>query len=418
MKSKILLSSALLVTALAANAQQSNKAYAITGDGTKDFLWMNIRQVDLSTGKVEKTIFQRSKTNFTMTDAASKKTIDQSFNTDGNIFASKDYPTGTFVAGAAYDRRSNKLFFIPMRMGELRWLDLDSKQDAPKFYTISSPLLKVSAVATDEANHITRMVIGADGNGYAITNDGNSVIRFTTGKKPVITDLGNLIDDEKNGGISIHNKCTSWGGDMVADAFGKLYIISASHSVFSIDLNSRVATYKGAITGLPGGYTTNGAAVDAEGNIIVSSANVFEGYYKLKLDDLKAVKMEGSDVVYNASDLANGNLLLQKEADAAKKFVVVEDLPKIAINTDNRVFPNPVTGSTFKVLFDNNKNGVYTLILTDITGRPLQSKKVTIVKGQQTETISLNGSPAKGTYMLKALDEKNQVVFTEKLIIQ
>jgi len=417
MKSKILLSSALLVTALAANAQQSNKAYAITGDGTKDFLWMNIRQVDLSTGQVEKTIFQRSKSNFTMTDAASKRTVDQSFNTDGNIFASKDYPTGTFVAGAAYDRRTNKLFFIPMRMGELRWLDLDSKADAPKFYTLSSPLLKVSAVAADEANHITRMVIGADGNGYAITNDGNSVIRFTTGKKPVITDLGNLIDDEKNGGISIHNKCTSWGGDMVADAFGKLYIISASHSVFSIDLNTHIATYKGAITGLPGGYTTNGAAVDADGNIIVSSANVFEGYFKVKLDDLKAVKMEGSDVVYNASDLANGNLLLQKEADAARKFVVVEE-PKIALSNDNRVFPNPVTGSTFKVLFDNNKNGLYTLVLTDITGRPLQSKKVTIVKGQQTETISLNGRPAKGTYMLKALDEKNQVVFTEKVIIQ
>ena len=38
----------------------------------------------------------------------------------------------------------------------------------------------------------------ADGNGYAITNDGNHLIRFTTGKKTVITDFGNLIDAETN----------------------------------------------------------------------------------------------------------------------------------------------------------------------------------------------------------------------------
>lgn len=419
MKSKILLSSALLMTAFAATAQQSgNKAYAITGDGNKDFLWMNIRQVDLSTGTVEKTIFQRSKTSYTLVDAVSKKMSDQTAITDGNVFSAKNYPTGTFVAGAAYDKRSNKLFFVPMRTGELRWLDLDSKDGAPKFYSISSPLLKVSATATDEAFHITRMVIGADGNGYAITNDGNSILKFTTGKKPVITDLGNLIDDEKNAGISVHNKCTSWGGDMVADAFGKLYIISASHYVFAIDLATRVATLKGSITGLPGGYTTNGAAVDVDGNIIVSSANVFEGYYKVKLDDLKAERMEGSDKVYNASDLANGNLLLQKEADAARQFVVVKDLPKAGINSDNRVFPNPVTGSSFKVLFDGNKNGVYTLVLTDITGRPIQTRKVTISKGQQTETVNLLSRPAKGTYMLKALDDRQQIIFTEKVIVQ
>ncbi len=416
MKSKFLLTS-LLFTAVAAQAQQNNKAYAITGDGNKDFVWMNIRQVNLSTGAVEKTIFQRGKTNFTLTDATSKKVVEPSAFADGNVFAAKDYPTGTFVAGAAYDRRGNKLFFVPMRTGELRWLDLDSKGDVLRFNTMSSPLLKVSATATDEAYHITRMVIGADGNGYAITNDGNSLLRFTTGKRPVITDLGNLIDDEKNGGISVHNKCSSWGGDMVADAFGKLYIISASHSVFEVDINSRIATYKGSITGLPGNYTTNGAAVDADGNIIVSSANVFEGYFKVKLDDLTAVKMEGSDVIYNASDLANGNLLRQKEADAAQKFVVTE-LPKIDLNSDNHVFPNPVTGSSFKVLFDGTKNGVYTLVLTDITGRPLQSQKVSIVKGQQTETVNLVGKPAKGTYMLKALDAQQQLLFTEKIIIQ
>ena len=417
MKSKLLLTSSFLIAAFGSYAQ-TNKAYAITGDGNKDFLWMNIRQVDLATGKVEKTIFRRSKTNFSLTDATSKKVTDQSAFADGNVYAAKDYPTGTYVAGAAYDKRTNKLFFVPMRTGELRWLDLDSKSDAPKFYSISSNLLKVSASATDEANHITRMVIAADGYGYAITNDGNSLIRFSTGKSPVITDLGSLVDDSKNAGISVHNKCTSWGGDMIADAFGKLYIISASHSVFVVDVNNRVATYKGAITGLPAGYTTNGAAVDAEGNIVVSSANVFEGYFRVKLDDLAATKIEGSDVVYNASDLANGNMLLQKEANKANKFAFTKETPKVEFSGDNRIFPNPVTSSSFKVLFDGNNEGNYTIILSDIAGRGVQSTKVNLVKGQQAQTVNLNSKPSKGTYMVKVVDEKQQVLFTEKLMIQ
>ncbi|MEI9956836.1 MAG: hypothetical protein WDM90_11155 [Ferruginibacter sp.] len=52
----------------------------------------------------------------------------------------------------------------------------------PNFYQEKTTLLNTNDLA-DEANHITRMDIAADGNGYAITNDGNHLIRFTTGKK-------------------------------------------------------------------------------------------------------------------------------------------------------------------------------------------------------------------------------------------
>ena len=419
MKMKLLLTFSLIITALAATAQQSNKAWAITGDGNKDFMWMNVRQVDLSTGTIEKTIFERSKTKFTITDAVSKKTVDQTAFADNNIFNASAYPTGTMVAGAAYDKRSNRLYFIPMRMGELRWIDLDSRSQSIKFYAMSSPELKVSTTAVDEADHITRMVIAADGNGYAISNDGNSFIKFTTAKKPVISNLGNLIDDEKNNGLSIHNKCSSWGGDMVADAFGKLYIISATHNVFDVDIKSRIATFRGTISGLPANYTTNGAAVDADGNIVVSSANAFEGYFRLKLSDLAATKIAGSDMVYNASDLANGNLLLQKEADEAASFAPVTKMPVMAkINSDSKIYPNPVTTASFKVLFDGKTEGAHTIIVTDIAGRGILSKKTNLVKGQQTETVTLTRKPTKGTYMVKVLNDKQQVVMTEKMIIQ
>jgi len=416
MNIKLLLTSGLIVASLASNAQ-SNKAYAITGDGNNDFLWMNIREVDLGSGQVTKTIFERSKSNFKLTDVATKVSVDQVAS--GNNIGSRQYPTSTMVAAAAFDKNSNKLFFFPMRMGELRWMDLNIKNETPQFYTVTSDLLKVAADPRDEANNFTRMVIAADGNGYAISNDGNQMIRFTTGKKPVITDLGNLVDDEANKGMSIHNKCSSWGGDMIADAFGKLYVISANHQVFMVDVDTRIATYKGAITGLPAGYTTNAAAVNADGDIVVSSATKFDGYFKLKLADLAAVKIEGSDIKYNSSDLAGSNLLLQKEKDAATKFAAVDSkLPALGTASDSKVFPNPVTTSSFSVLFDGKKEGKYTIILTDLAGRSMQSQVVNITKGTQTENVNLTSRPTKGMYIVKVIDENKQTVLTEKVLIQ
>ena len=416
MNIKLLLTSAFIVTSLASNAQ-SNKAYAITGDGNNDFLWMNIREVDLGSGQVTKTIFQRSQSNFTLTDIVTRKTVDQTATPD--VFNSGNYPTATMVAAAAYDKNSNKLFFFPMRMAELRWVDLNVKSETPQFYTLPSDALKVAADPRDEANNVTRMVIAADGNGYAITNDGNHLLKFTTGKKPVITDLGNLVDAESNTGMSVHNKCSSWGGDMLSDAFGKLYIISANHQVFVVDIESRIATYKGAITGLPAGYTTNAAAVNTDGDIVISSATKFDGYYKLKLADLAAVKIEGSDVKYNASDLAGSNLLLQKEADAANKFSMADSkLNPLGTSSEAKVFPNPVTASYFNVLFDGKKEGIYTIILSDLAGRTIQAKTVNITKGVQTENVNIIKRPAKGMYMVKVVDENKQTVITEKVMIQ
>ena len=416
MNIKLLLTSAFIVTSLASSAQ-SNKAYAITGDGNNDFTWMNIREVDLGSGQVNKTIFQHSQTNFILTDIATKISVDQTATT--NVFNSRNYPTSTMVAAAAYDKNSNKLFFFPMRMAELRWVDLNVKNQTPQFYTLASDALKVAADPRDEANNVTRMVIAADGNGYAVTNDGNHLLKFTTGKTPVITDLGNLVDAESSNGMSVHNKCSSWGGDMVADAFGKLYIISANHQVFVVDIQSRIATYKGAITGLPAGYTTNAAAVNTDGDIVISSATKFDGYYKMKLADLAAVKIEGSDVKYNASDLAGSNLLLQKEADAANKFSMADSkLSPLANSSESKVFPNPVTASYFNVLFDGKKEGTYTIILSDLAGRTVQTKIVNITKGAQTESVNIIKRPAKGMYMVKVLDENKQTVITEKVMIQ
>ena len=420
MKTKFLLSSTLALCSVAAMAQSSNKAYAITGDGNNDFLWMNIRQIDLKTGTVQKTLFDRKSATYSLTNVETKATTSAAAITDGNVYMNAAFPTGTFVAAAAYDNRSGKLFFMPMRHNELRWVDVNSNDATPHFYSLPSDALVKTNDNTDEAKHMTRMVIGANGKGYAISNDGNNVIEFTTGKKITITTLGGLADSELNKGVSIHNKCSSWGGDMVADAFGKLLIVSAMHQVFEVDINSRIATHKGTISGLPANYTSNGVAVDADGGLVVCSANVFEGYYRIKMEDLSATKIEGSDVKYNASDLAGSNLLYQKQADAAKKFDLAKGIlaSNSQLNFSNKIFPNPVTGSSFTIKLDGAKDGEYYVLIADLTGRAMQNSKVAVLKGQQIVKINVAGRPAKGSYLVTVLDGNKQNVFSDKLLIQ
>ncbi|MGB4844595.1 MAG: T9SS type A sorting domain-containing protein [Ferruginibacter sp.] len=406
MNLKFLLSTTFIATVLVSSAQDAGKTFAITGDGNHDFMWMNIRQLDITSGKIVKDIYQREKTAFVMLDADSKKQ---------SLAGQK--PTETLVAAAAYDRNQNKLFFTPMRVGELRWLDLNAKGDAQRYYTVTSSLLNTNEALNDEANHFTRMVIAADGNGYALTNDGSRLVKFTTGKKVTITDLGAVIDDESNKTISIRNKCTSWGGDMIADAYNKLYIISANRYVFVVDLETKKAKHIGYISGLPANYSTNGAAVDNDGNIVVASANTFAGYYKFSLKDFAASFVEGSDMLYNASDLANGNLLYQKEADAARTFADFKPIVPVITN-EAHIYPNPVTASEFKIYFDGQQAGKYNVTVTDLSGKAVMNRAITINSKTQIETVPLNRNFSKGVYMVKVTDANNRFIFTERIVVQ
>ena len=406
MNIKFLLSTTFIAASLSVSAQDANKTFAITGDGNHDFMWMNIRQVDLSSGKIVQDIYQRDKTAFVLNDADSKTQL-----------AAYRRPTETMVAAAAYDKNQNKLFFTPMRVGELRWLDLNAKGDAQKYYSVTSSLLNTNEALSDEANQFSRMVIAADGNGYALNNDGSRLVKFTTGKKVTITDLGPITDDETNKTVSVKNKCTSWGGDMIADAYNKLYIISANHYVFVLDVDTRVAKQIGYITGLPAAFSTNGAAVDAAGNVVVASANTFAGYYKFSLKDFVATFIEGSDMVYNASDLANGNLLYQKEVDAARTFADFKPVVPVLTN-EAHIFPNPVTNNEFKIYFEGQQAGKYNVAITDLSGKPVMNSIVTVTSKTQIETVSLNRAFAKGMYMVKVTDANNRFIFTERIVVQ
>lgn len=408
MKRTLLFSAAFFTTSFFTQAQNSARSYAITGKVNNNFFWADIKQVDLATGKVIKTLFEADKTVFKITNADNAS--------DARIATAN--PTGFGVAACALDAVHNRLYFAPIHFSDINYLDLN--QPEARFTTVKAGLLARPAGNgfQSEENQITRMVIAADGYGYALTNDANHLVRFSTGKNAAVQDLGPVIDAAENKGISVHNKCSSWGGDMVADAFGKLVIVTASHNIFNIDVDARTAKFAGTITGLPANFSTNGAAVDDDGNMVVSSANVFEGLYKVNMKDLSAVKIVSTEKPFNASDLANGNFLLQKEADAARNFELTKSMLPLTTISDTKVFPNPVTGSQFRVLMEGQKTGRYTIVVTDLAGRTLQSKVISLTKAPQTTTINLARRQAKGTYMVNVLNDNKQVVSTEKLVLE
>ncbi|MDQ2721179.1 MAG: T9SS type A sorting domain-containing protein [Bacteroidota bacterium] len=406
---------------------QDTRAFAITGQANKNFNWTDIRSIDMATGNADAVLFENGKTKFSFTDAETKKTVDQ-FKLQGNpatlklndfegssnkILLNNPSPTALMSAAIAYDKKHDKLFFASMHTGKLIWLDLRAGTETPSFYTIEKPLVK-NEDFSDEAFNITRMGIGSDGNGYALTNDANHLISFTTGRKTIITDLGNLVDAETNNGISIHNKCSSWGGDIVADAFGKLYLFTATHSVFEIDIPSRIATYKGSVLNLPPAFSLNGAAVIDDDNIIVSSANTFDGFYKVSMKDFSATKLNTKGQIYNASDLASSNLLKQGQAVAGSAT-----LPKLEVigNKFISVYPNPVSDGQLKISFDNNVAGEYKIALTDLQGRMIENKTVYVKFPGQVENFKLQTKPVRGLYLIKITDSENQSIFSDKLII-
>ena len=176
-------------------------------------------------------------------------------------------PTGGSIAASAYDAKTNRLFYIPLQLSELRYMDL--KESSPCFTYLEGQSINLLHNKDDVANQITRMTIGSDGTGYALSNDGEHLIKFTTSGTPVIQDLGVLVDNPKNS-VMVRSSCTSWGGDIVGCSDGSLYLVTVRNHVFKISLPSKKCDYIGMIKNLPEEFTSNGASVDENGELMIS----------------------------------------------------------------------------------------------------------------------------------------------------
>ncbi|MDB5197873.1 MAG: C-terminal target protein [Flaviaesturariibacter sp.] len=424
MKRKILLFALLTPLFLSVSAQKRLTAYAITGGQKGSNDWTEVRLVDVATGEEVKTVYQKDQDVKTLNARTGKEVAKKEA---ANAKAALDKPFATLSAACAYDKKHERLYYTPMGINQLRYIDL--KSNSPKIYYFEDEAFGVLGSRHDVPNQITRMVIASDGNGYALTNNGEHLIRFTTGKKPVITDLGAVTDDAGNA-VSIHDG-GGYGGDMIADAKGNLYLITANRGVYKIGIENKTASYVGFIRGLPRGFSTNGAVAEGGASVIVSSSSSTQGYYRFDLNTLKAEKLDAAGPVYNASDLANGVLAFDKKKKdrqdpppaevkpedelLAKQKPVVEDvMAKNAI----AVFPNPVTTGLVKLSFNNQPQGKYQVQLLDVAGKLISSQEVNVSSKAQVEELRLPEGIAKGAYVVKVVGVSNKVSLSSQIVVQ
>ncbi len=476
MKRKLLLLSAVCLSVGTAQAQI--KAYAITGSQKGSSNWSEVRLVDVATGDELQTIYKNAqeieKLNARTGKPIAKKELTANsttvaaptvtvYRTEGDnkmvivrksisptAMIQSDAPFATSSAALAYDKKHDRLYYTPMGINELRYIDMKSK--TIKVYYFEGESFGALKSRGDVPNQITRMVIGSDGKGYALSNNADHLIQFETDKKPDVKDLGALTDDPANGVNSIHST-GNYGGDIIADAFGGLYLIGANAKVFKIDIKTLTATYKGRIKGLPAGFSTNGAAVekDGEGSVVVCSSTSTSGYFRFDLQTLQAEKASSGETVFNASDLANGFLAYSKKnkpeepKEEPKQVVAVKEQPSEPNNTTNStatpqntvttaqrgtpqqqqmvegtisVYPNPVTTGVTKVSFKDYVSGRYQVQVMDISGKLLSTQTVNVNNKLQVEELRLPQYISKGSYMVKVINEESKVVGVNPIIVQ
>jgi len=370
--------------------------------------WSFLRKIDLKTGSFSEIILNGTDANQLAYDDATKKQMTEPLQ-DTRFGKTANAAFATGVAAIAYDRKNLRIYYTPMFINQLRYIDLKTM----KVYFVPTPQIDALQVkASDQSNIITRMAIAGDGNIYALTNDANHLLRINTGKKITITDLGALTDNPENKHVSVHNGCTSYGGDMIADNDGNLFLFSNRTNVFKVNIETKVATHLGVVAGLPASFTINGAAVDQNNQILVTSAeddnNIFAVDNKTWI--AKLAKSSGG---WRTADLANSNLLETRKPSA------LVPLMKNADELDDgkiQLFPNPVTNNQFTVQF-NLADGDYTVEIKDVLGRQVTQAKAN-VKGQgQTKTVNLPATSTKGFYLIKITDKSNKTVYSKKILV-
>jgi len=390
------------------SAQSDRFAYAITDINKEGANWSFLRRMDLATGSFSDVLLSGNDATQLNFDAVTKKQLTAALKDErlGKL-ANAAFATG--VAAIAYDKKNNRLYYTPMFLDQLRYVDLKTMN---VYYVTNAGLTGSATKATDQSNIVTRMAIAADGNGYALTNDGSHLVRFTTGKKIVVTDLGAVVDDPAaNKDVSVHNSCSSFGGDMIADDDGNLFVFSARNHVFKINIDTKIASHLGMIADLPAGFTINGAAVNDNNQILVTSAMNSSTSYVI---DYKSWKASPSAVAsWRTSDLANSNLLAtRKHIEPAKLIKTLEDLG----NTKVQLYPNPVLNKQFSIQF-NLPEGNYIVQVTDVVGRHALQSTVYIKSKSQVESIQLPSAIQKGFYLVQVLDGNSNSVFSQKLMV-
>lgn len=394
---KTILPLLLLAASITTNAQ--TKTYAFTSENVGSYDWSALREINIAEGKFDKDIYTK--------DFKGSMTTSRTFAAKSNR-TNFNFNNHEAVAATAYDKANNRLYFAHMFSPDLKYIDLNNNKEV-SIKIITADNFSVEP-KNGENNIFTRMCFDNKGFGYALTNDGNNLVKFSTGSDNLITNLGALKDSYKNTSISVHTQCTSWGGDMVGDIYGNLYLITLRNNIFKINTTSLEAEFIGSIKDLPVDFTTNGVAADEDGNLLICSANNAKNYYKVNPATWKAIAIPVSGNAYNVSDLANGNLVYQSRG--ANNTSLVETKLS-AIN----VYPNPVVNKNVQLQFSTPLKGNYNVVITSAEGKTITTNKLELT-GERNRNVQLNKGITPGAYLLRLLDNNGKQVYNSTIVIK
>jgi len=399
-----------IISSTITSQAQDRFAYVVSDVNQNTAGWTVLRKLNLQTGVYSDALFNGVDSKGVAYDAISKKQV---ANTSAGVANYSPTPFSTGVAAIAYDKKNNRLYYTPMFIDQLRYIDLKTMK---VYYFTDQSFTGIANAHNDEGNVVTRMVIGPDGYGYAVTNDANSFIRFSTGKKLVVEQLGALVDDPNNTGISVHNRCSSWGGDMIADDAGNLYLFTARNMVFKVNIETKVASWLGPIKGVPADFTTNGIVVTDDQKLLAGSQVYSKGWFVIDPKSWSATEFKTPNGIYLTSDLANSNFLSTRPKSE------MTTIPQPDVRTSNMIqlYPNPIgiTENQFKIQFNKLVPGDYNIELTDVNGKQIIRQRVTVASEGQIQTINLKKNTAQGIYLVKVSDIYSKSIFTQKLVVQ
>ena len=346
-----------------------------------------ISSINLSTGTRLATVFNGTSINNYYANTNTRMPVGSRLLTDASAIA--------------FDNATQRIYFVNNSTTTQQELYYVNPATSPvKAYKFSSTTPYYLNTNTGAGYNITRMTWTPwnGGVGYALTDNAQELIKFTvTGNVPTITNLGAVTSDDPNYPVS-----NETGGDLCADYYGNLWLITNSGKLYAIDLtdeNEPVALYYGTPAGLPADKN-NSIAIGPDGKIVVSGG--YQDAYRIDVLGNTATSITGGSTtnVFTSGDYAScyySQLPWRKATSnkPADKPNTQEAIMKATV----RVSPNPFVNSlNLQVALPAAETVKIRLI--DMYGRTVYATTEKLSSGVNTLNLNLPGSLGRGIYIL------------------
>ena len=346
----------------------------------------------LTKGKIEFNDFRTIDVNNLSTTSVLLTKADKINFESSTTESTKTCSCGKYIAAMTMAQNGN-LFYLPMNGSKVSMVDTSSK---------TGSLIDVPNSLIDnkkQSTYFARMTTGSDGFIYTLNNDGSELLKISANGS--VQNLG-MVNGIAQYAKALGNDTAVYGGDMIADAFGNLYVISAAAHVFKFNPNKLNAEYIGKISGLADGYTVNGVAVMKDGNVLLATTSA-HGLYTMDMNTLEATfKADYSVPVY---DLSSPYFLRQNMMDEIA-----------GTQSKYSLYPTIVKDSELNIVSKSNENSNLQVSVWNLNNKQIYSKSLT-VNAVGDYKVSLNGSLQPGIYVLKAVNQEGIEVINTKFTL-